>query len=89
MTSPARVAVLLLAFATIGCDQATKHVARSQLAGKPRQTYLGDTLRLEYVENTGAFLGLGLGGHFKTGHHMGGQNRPPEGGDRDSIVFTS
>ena len=25
----------------------------------PRQSFLADTIRLEYVENTGAFLGLG------------------------------
>jgi len=53
------VGVLLLALATIGCDRVSKHVAQSILADEPRQSFLGDTVRLEYVENTGAFLGLG------------------------------
>jgi signal peptidase II len=57
--SPARLVVLLVAFVTIGCDQVTKHAARGQLAGQPRQTYLGDAVRLEYAENRGAFLSLG------------------------------
>jgi hypothetical protein len=30
-----------------------------------------------------------LGGHFKTGHHVDGQNRPPRGSDRDLLMFTS
>ncbi len=45
--------------ATIGCDQVTKQVAEATLTGMPRQSFFGDSLRLEYVENTGAFLGLG------------------------------
>ena len=45
--------------ATIGCDRVTKHVAATTLAGTPGRSFLADTLRLEYAENTGAFLGLG------------------------------
>lgn len=60
MTAVTKIgAVLLLAFATIGCDRVSKHVAQSILADASRQSFLGDTVRLEYVENTGAFLGLG------------------------------
>lgn len=44
---------------TVGCDQATKKVAVATLKNEPRQTFLGDLLRLEYAENPGAFLGFG------------------------------
>jgi signal peptidase II len=47
-----------LALGTIGCDQTTKHLAWTTLAGMP-QSFLADTLRLDYVENTGGFLSLG------------------------------
>lgn len=50
---------LALALTTIGCDQVTKKIAATHLAGAPRHSFLGDTLRLEYAENMGAFLGLG------------------------------
>lgn len=51
--------LLLAVVATIGCDQATKRMATSSLAGTPGRTYLGGVVRMEYVENTGGFLGLG------------------------------
>jgi signal peptidase II len=52
--------ILVLAIgATIGCDRVTKHIAATKLTGMPRQSFLADAIRLEYVENTGAFLGLG------------------------------
>ena len=44
---------------TIGCDRVTKHIASETMAGGAERTYLGDTLRLAYVENSGGFLGLG------------------------------
>ena len=44
---------------TIGCDRVTKHFATAVLAGAPVRSYLADTVRLEYAENTGGFLGLG------------------------------
>lgn len=53
--------LLLLAVATIGCDRVSKHIAVSTLVDEPRQSFLGDTLRLEYADNTGAFLGFGAG----------------------------
>ncbi len=47
----------------VGCDQVTKHIATQTLAPLPperhRQSFLGDTLRLEYALNPGAFLGMG------------------------------
>src|SRR3954470_6315628 len=51
------VAVLLAT--TIGCDQATKVLAQSSLRTTPSQSFLGDTFRLTYAENPGAFLSLG------------------------------
>ena len=54
-----RLALLLLVVGTIGCDRVTKHLAAETLAGEPRQSFLADTVRLEYVENSGRFLSLG------------------------------
>src|SRR5687767_1135058 len=53
------VALVAAALATIGCDRATKHVATALLAGEPDRSYLADTVRLGYAENTGGFLSLG------------------------------
>ncbi len=43
----------------VGCDQVTKQVAIRWLRDKPTTSYLADTFRLTYIENRGAFLGLG------------------------------
>jgi signal peptidase II len=43
----------------IGCDRATKSLAVATLADGERRSFLADTVRLQYVENRGAFLGLG------------------------------
>jgi signal peptidase II len=43
----------------IGCDRITKIVAKKELQGKGTYSYFHDTVRLMYVENTGAFLSLG------------------------------
>jgi signal peptidase II len=56
-----RLVLLIAIGATIGCDRVTKHVAATTLSGTPSRSFLADTVRLEYVENTGAFLGLGAG----------------------------
>ncbi len=52
-------ALLILIVGIVSCDQATKRLAISHLRDAPRQTYLQDTIRFEYAENEGAFLGLG------------------------------
>lgn len=54
-------ALLLLALigATVAADRATKMLAFRELAGQPARSYLGDTVRLVYAENAGAFLSLG------------------------------
>jgi signal peptidase II len=54
-----RIVLLIAIGATIGCDRVTKYVAATTLADAPARSFLADTFRLEYVENTGAFLGLG------------------------------
>src|SRR5436190_1267815 len=48
-----------LILTTIGCDRVTKHLASARLADAAPQSFLADTFRLEYAENTGAFLSLG------------------------------
>jgi signal peptidase II len=54
-----RIALLVLVGMTVGCDRVSKHFAARELAGEPRQSFLADTVRLEYAENTGAFLSFG------------------------------
>ena len=51
--------LVVLVATTIGCDRVTKHYAASVLAGAPDRSFLGDTIRLQYTENAGAFLSLG------------------------------
>jgi signal peptidase II len=43
----------------IGCDQFTKELAKQHLKDKPELSFYHDTVRLLYVENTGAFLSWG------------------------------
>ena len=61
--------LIVAALGTIGCDRVTKHAAAAYLAGTPTRSFLGDTIRVGYVENTGGFLSLGaeLGWNRKTG----------------------
>lgn len=49
----------LLLAATAGCDRVTKHLAMTSLAGMPEQSFLADTIRLDYHENAGGFLSAG------------------------------
>ena len=51
--------ICLVSFLCIGCDQSTKMLASEYLSKGSMSSYLGDTLRIGYTENTGAFLGLG------------------------------
>jgi signal peptidase II len=46
-------------FSCIGCDQWTKSLATEHLRQGPAMSFLGDTLRIQYAENPGAFLGAG------------------------------
>jgi signal peptidase II len=54
-----RFVLALLVVTTIGCDRVTKHIASTTLAGRASRSFLVDSVRLEYAENTGGFLGLG------------------------------
>ncbi len=51
--------VLFVVLSSVGCDQVTKIAAREHLDGRGTLSYLGDTFRLTYAENHGAFLGMG------------------------------
>lgn len=53
--------ILLLLVLCVGCDQITKDAAQQSLAFEPPHPWFHDTIRLEYAENTGAFLSLGSG----------------------------
>jgi len=46
-------------FACVGCDQWTKKLATEHLQQIRPMSFLGDTLRIQYAENPGAFLGAG------------------------------
>ena len=54
-----RLILVVAIAATIGCDRVTKHLAETTLTRTPRQSFISDTIRLEYVENAGAFLSIG------------------------------
>lgn len=49
----------MASFAFISCDRVTKEMAKEQLKNQEPLSYFHDTIRLEYVENTGAALSLG------------------------------
>ncbi|HEY6458333.1 MAG TPA: signal peptidase II [Steroidobacteraceae bacterium] len=53
------VLVALVLLGCVGCDQLSKTAARAYLPGTGVHSYLNDTLRLEYAQNSGAFLNLG------------------------------
>jgi len=48
-----------LVLTCVGCDQATKHMAQTRLPIFHVFSYLGDTVRLQYVQNTGAAFSIG------------------------------
>lgn len=49
--------IVLISF--VGCDQATKSIAVSNLPAMKTFSYVGDTLRLQLSYNQGAFLSMG------------------------------
>lgn len=51
--------VLVMLFLCTGCDQLTKDIAKKTLISSPTISLLNDTIRIQYVENHGAFLGIG------------------------------
>jgi signal peptidase II len=60
MTGPRLRFGLLATFAiTVVCDRITKRFATVFLEGAAPRSFLADSVRIVYVENTGAFLSLG------------------------------
>lgn len=53
------VLLCLLLLATAGCDRVTKHLAVTALSDGSSHSFLADTVRLDYHENTGGFLSAG------------------------------
>jgi signal peptidase II len=51
--------VLLLLATSVGCDQAAKIMASAKLSDSLPINYFNGVVRLEYAENSGAFLSLG------------------------------
>ena len=57
---PARSGLVLLVLTSaIGCDQATKDFASQTLKAAPPISLLGDVVRFQYAENTGAIMSFG------------------------------
>jgi signal peptidase II len=57
-----RLKIFLFCFLSlvfIGCDQVTKGLAKNHLTEGATNSYLHDTFRLIYVQNTGAAMSLG------------------------------
>ncbi len=50
--------ICAISFSTVGCDQVTKVLARDTLAMNTL-SYLGDSIRLQHAENSGAFMSIG------------------------------
>lgn len=59
MTRALHFALMFLLLSCVGCDQATKILAKSHLASRLPMDYLNGAVRIQYAENTGAFLSLG------------------------------
>ena len=57
--APRLALLIVVALTCISCDQVTTSIAKTELKGQPAQSYLGDSVRLTYAENPGAFLCLG------------------------------
>lgn len=51
--------ITLVIVSLVGCDQATKKIAKSTLASSDPINFLDGFIRLEYAENVGAFLSFG------------------------------
>ena len=54
--------VLFILFSVAGCDRTTKMLAMDKLSNSQPLSFLWNTIVLQYVENTGAFLSFGS--HF-------------------------
>ncbi|MCB0128122.1 MAG: signal peptidase II [Caldilineaceae bacterium] len=64
MSKLKRIGILcFILLSCVGFDQATKMIARQELATAPMQEYGNGFFRLLYAENPGAFLSLGASLH--------------------------
>ena len=52
-------ALLFLVITCVGCDQMSKHMAKTMLAHRSPQSFFSDVLRLHYAENPGVAFSLG------------------------------
>lgn len=59
MKLPRAVIVLLITISCLTVDQGTKFIAKAYLGPGALISFAGDTFRLQYAENSGAFLSLG------------------------------
>lgn len=60
MSAPKRIGIVLIVLAScVGCDQATKGIARTVLHETEIHSYLYDTIRFQLTQNEGGFLSLG------------------------------
>lgn len=53
------ILIFIVLISCVGCDQATKSIAVSNLPAMKTFSYIGDTLRLQLSYNRGAFLSMG------------------------------
>lgn len=53
------LAFVLTLLGCVGCDQATKAMAREYLPRNEVVSFVGDTFRLQYAANKGGFLSIG------------------------------
>ena len=53
------IIVCLILLSCAGCDQATKAIAKEYLPRNEIMSFMGDTVRLQYIENKGGFLSMG------------------------------
>jgi len=54
-----KIAIVLLVFLNIGCDQLSKNAVRKHISEHDRIELIGDNFIMVKVENTGAMLGFG------------------------------
>ena len=50
---------MFILFTCVGCDQLTKLYAVRSLQYEPAKSWLNDTVRIQFAENSGSFLSLG------------------------------
>jgi len=53
------IIILVTILACVGCDQATKNIVKEKIPRNQVISLVHDAIRIQYTENTGAFLSLG------------------------------